>query len=198
MTKTIAGIHHVTAIASDPQQNLDFYAGVLGLRLVKITINFDDPGSYHFYYGDALGQPGSVLTFFPWPGAQRGRIGTSQVSVTSFSVPQSSFSYWQDRLKEHGVQTDASTRFGEPVLSFTDGDGLWLELIGAATPDERLAWSGGPVPGEHAIRGFHSATLSEEGYERTAKLLTETMGLHLLQEEGNRFRYAAGDGGPGA
>lgn len=198
MTKMIAGIHHVTAIASDPQQNLDFYAGMLGLRLVKITINFDDPGSYHFYYGDALGYPGSVLTFFPWPGARRGRIGTDQVSVTSFSVPQSSFPYWQNHLKEHGVQTDSSTRFEEPVLSFTDGDGLWLELIGSAMLDERPAWSGGPVPQEHAIRGFHSATLSEEGYERTAQLLTETMGFRLLQEEGNRFRYAAGDGGPGA
>src|SRR5947207_1734214 len=128
MDKKIAGLHHVTAIASDPQRNLDFYIGFLGLRLVKRTVNFDDPGTYHFYYGDETGTPGSILTFFPWPGARRGRHGTGQVTVTSFAVPKGSLGRWEDRARQQGISTDKiATRFGEELLGLRDPDGLQLE-----------------------------------------------------------------------
>lgn len=193
---TIEGIHHITAIAGDPQRNVDFYAGVLGLRLVKLTINFDDPGAYHLYYGDELGHPGSIMTFFPWPGAPRGRHGAGQASVTSFSVPENSLNFWSERLRSHGVEVDEQTRFDARFLVLTDPDGLKLELV--ASRDSREAWAEGPAPMEHAIRGFHHVTLSEEGYERTAALVAGTLGMRLIREEANRFRYAAGNGEPGA
>jgi glyoxalase family protein len=191
---TITGIHHVTAIASDPQPNLDFYTGTLGLRLVKLTINFDDPGTYHLYFGNDAGTPGSILTFFPWPGIPRGVVGTGQVSAVTFAVPPASLDFWMARLQKHawGAQ-DHGVRFGEPVIRFTDRDGMPLELVGTAHADPERAWKAGPVPAAHAICGFHSATLSEEGYQRTAALL-DVMGLALIGNEGNRYRYAAGDG----
>jgi len=193
--KSLAGIHHITAITADAQKNIDFYSGVLGLRLVKLTVNFDDPSSYHLYYGDELGRPGTILTFFAWPGAYSGRIGPPQVSVTAFSVPTSAIDYWSKRLKEKNVElTTAADRFGERVLEFVDPDGMQLEIIGSAQPQGQ-PWTAGPVPAEHAIRCFHSATISEEGYENTAKLLTEVMGFKSISNEQNRFRYrAAGDG----
>jgi glyoxalase family protein len=185
----ISGIHHITAIAGDPQQNIDFYTGVLGLRLVKITVNFDDPEAYHFYYGDGHGRPGTILTFFSWPGAQRGRKGNGQVTAASFAVPKNSLAFWSDRLAANGIGSEKQPeRFGQPVLFFEDPDGLYLELIETAT-DASHAWEGGGVPPEFAIHGFHSATLSEGEYERTAALLTETMGFRLLGHENNRFRY---------
>jgi catechol 2,3-dioxygenase-like lactoylglutathione lyase family enzyme len=195
MNPTIPGIHHVTAICSDPQQNVDFYCGLLGLRLVKRTVNFDDPGSYHLYYGDALGRPGTILTFFAWPGAHHGRIGPPQVTETAFAVPSDSAGFWQERLQRHGINLDASgSRFGERVLGFADPDGLKLEIVATAQPGGD-APAGGPVPGAHAIRGFHGVTLSEEGYENTARLLTDIMGFRAEGSEGNRFRYRAGHGG---
>src|SRR4051812_1950191 len=150
MTNTsdaILGIHHVTAITADAQKNIDFYCGVLGLRLVKLTVNFDDPGSYHLYYGDELGRPGTILTFFAWPGAFRGRIGPPQVTVTSFAVPAASLDYWADRVNGSVASAD---RFGERGLTLTDPDGMLLELIGQDDP-AGAAWSAGPVPAEHAI-----------------------------------------------
>jgi glyoxalase family protein len=199
MSPTISGIHHVTAIASDPQRNVDFYVGVLGLRLVKRTVNFDDPFTYHLYYGDDLGHPGTIMTFFPWPGAQRGRHGTGQLTVTSFSIPANSVSSWMDRLKSLGVEADVGApRFGEEIIAFTDHDGLSMELVASPKTDERAGWTQGPVPAEHAIRGFHGVTLSEEGYECTAGLLNGVMGFRPTGEQGNRFRYEAGSGGPGA
>jgi glyoxalase family protein len=192
--KTIAGIHHVTAITSDPQKNIDFYSGILGLRLVKLTVNFDDPGSYHLYYGDELGRPGSILTFFAWPGAHRGRVGPPQVTTTAFSVPASAIDYWTRRLKERGVEVQASgDRFGEPTIGLTDFDGLRLEIAGSAEP-KGLPWAAGPVPAESAIRGFHGVTINEEGYENTAKLLTEVMGFRPLGNKAERYRYKAGGG----
>jgi glyoxalase family protein len=166
----VPGIHHITAIASDPQRNLDFYTQVLGLRLVKLTVNFDDPGTYHFYFGDDNGTPGSILTFFPWPGMIRGRVGTGQATVVSFAVP--SLEGWEARLPAAKV-----TRcFGDDVLSFQDPDGMNLELR--------------PTGGAGAaITGFHGVTLSESGYEATAKLLTDVFGYELLASEENRFRY---------
>jgi catechol 2,3-dioxygenase-like lactoylglutathione lyase family enzyme len=195
MNPPISGIHHITAIASDPRRNLDFYTGVLGLRLVKKTVNFDDPGTYHFYYGDGQGHPGTVLTFFPWPGARRGRRGTGQVTIASFAIPVASVDYWLERLKRHQVIVSGPVqRFDDEAWSFQDPDGLDLEIVGCATADPRRIWEGGPVPGEFAIRGFHGATLSEEEYERTGGLLTETLGFQLIGESGNRFRYQIGEG----
>jgi glyoxalase family protein len=195
----LLGIHHITAIAGEPQHNIDFYSGVLGLRLVKVTINFDDPGTYHLYYGDGVGHPGTIMTFFPWPGAPRGRKGTGQVTSTAFAIPTGAIPYWVARLTEHGVSyTGPVQRFGEKVLSCSDPDGLGIELIATATASSDRAYSEGPVPVESAIHGFHSASLTEGGYQRTAALLTETMGFRLVGQEGNRFRYAARAGGAGA
>jgi glyoxalase family protein len=193
--KSLPGIHHVTAITADAQKNIDFYSGVLGLRLVKLTVNFDDPGSYHLYYGDELGRPGTIMTFFAWPGAHRGRIGPSQVTATAFTVPSASIDYWMTRLKEKGVATKPIVeRFGERVIGFVDADGMPLEIVGSALPVGE-AWKAGPVPMENAIRGFHSATVSEEGYENTAKLLTEVMGYQSIGSDQNRFRYHTTAGG---
>src|SRR6059058_1561337 len=199
MSQDILGIHHVTAIAGDPQRNVDFYTRVLGLRLVKLTVNFDDPRSYHLYYGDEQGHPGTLLTFFAWPGVPRGRQGTGQVTVTSFSIPQASLDYWLERLSQHGVSsTGPMSRFDETVLSLLDPDGLVLELVAHPQAELRPAWKEGPVPAEYAVRGVHTITLSEDGYERTAELLTETLGFRPLSEENSVFRYEAGEGGPGA
>lgn len=188
--KSILGIHHITAIAGDPQQNIDFYTGVLGLRLVKVTVNFDDPESYHFYYGDGHGRPGTILTFFAWPGARRGRHGNSQVTAASFAVPTESLGFWKERLAQSTVSSEIlPERFGQQVLSFADPDGLRLELVESPDIDPAHVWEGGDVPPEFAIHGFNGATLSETGYERTAALLTGTMGFRLIGQEQNRFRY---------
>jgi glyoxalase family protein len=194
----ILGVHHVTAIASDPQKNIDFYAGVLGLRLVKLTVNYDDPTTYHLYYGDGQGHPGTIMTFFPWPGAIAGRIGTGQLTVTSFAVPQKSVGYWKSRLTEHekSVQ-ETRSEFDEELLFFTDPDGLQLELVATPHADPDRVWNRSHVPADFAIRGFHRVTLSENGYERTASLLTDTLGFKRIQERGARFRYAASNGLPG-
>jgi glyoxalase family protein len=194
----IEGLHHVTAIAGDPQQNINFYTGVLGLRLVKLTVNFDDPTTYHLYYGDGQGHPGTILTFFPWPGAPLGRIGTGQLTTTSFAVPDKSLAYWREHLQKRATAyVDAQSDFGEEMLLLRDPDGLQLELV--TTPDAAgdRGWEQGLVPFEHAIRGFHHVTLSENGYERTASLLRDTLGFVHLATQGNRFRYAAGTGTPG-
>lgn len=197
--RTIAGIHHITAIAGDPQRNLDFYTTVLGLRLVKLTVNFDDPQTYHFYFGNDEGTPGSILTFFPWANARAGVVGSAQVTAPSFAIPIRSADYWQSRLARHGVTAIADReRFGELVLLFADPDGLPLELVATPHAKPALAWKGASVDPEHAICGFHSATLSEEGYEQTARLLTETMGFVAAGNEGARYRYQLGGGGAGA
>lgn len=199
MENDILGIHHVTAIAGEPQENVDFYAGLLGLRLVKLTVNYDDPGTYHLYYGDELGHPGTIITFFPWPGARRGRRGTGQVTVTSFSVPEGSFGYWTERFKKSDIAfEDPVRRFDEEVLTFLDPDGLVLELVSHAGADKRSPWKDSPVPQEHAIRGFYGVTITVEGYERTASLLTKVLGFGYVSDTGNRFRYEVGSGGSGA
>jgi glyoxalase family protein len=195
----VSGLHHITAIASDPQRNLDFYADLLGLRLVKRTINFDDPRTYHFYYGDSRGTPGTILTFFPWPNARRGGRGTGQIDATAFTTAPESFDYWLERLKENHVSAErAPTRFGQNVIRFADPDGLMLELIASEPEREVEPWPESTVPPEHSLRGFHSITAALEGYERSAKLLTEVFGYELAQEEANRFRFSARDAsGPG-
>jgi glyoxalase family protein len=195
--KTLPGLHHVTAITADAQKNIDFYCGVLGLRLVKLTVNFDDPGSYHLYYGDELGRPGTIMTFFAWAGAYRGRIGPPQVTTTAFAVPTGAIDYWSKRLKEKGVEVQPVVdRFGERVLGFTDPDEMRLEIISSVevTEPKGQPWANGPIPVEQAIHGFHSVTISEEGYENTAKLMAEVMGFKSIGNEQNRFRYRAGSG----
>jgi glyoxalase family protein len=188
--KSILGIHHVTAIAGDPQQNIDFYTGVLGLRLVKVTVNFDDPEAYHFYYGDGHGRPGTILTFFAWPGARPGRRGNGQVAAVSLAVPKGSLDFWDERLATNGVASETlPERFGDAVLSCTDPDGVPLELVETLDVDTMHVWEGAGVPARFAIHGFQGATLAETGCERTAALLTDTMGFRLLGQEKNRFRY---------
>jgi len=191
MNLSITGLHHVTAIASDPQRNLDFYVGLLGLRFVKRTVNFDDPTSYHFYFGDARGTPGTILTFFSWPGARRGIRGTGQIEATAFAIPPSSVGYWLDRFKEHHVQAEkTSARFGEEVIRFADPDGLLIELIASSPAAGCEPWSDSTVPVERSLRGFHGVSVALEGYEQTAKLLTATFGYRLVEQSGNRFRLA--------
>ncbi len=192
----LLGIHHVTAIASDPQRNLDFYTGVLGLRLVKMTVNFDDPDTYHLYYGDALGRPGSLITFFHWPGEPRGRTGSRQARTVSFSIPEGASEFWLQRLQSHGILFEVHARFGDEVISFSDPDRLRLELVAAS--DDREPFTEGPVPGDLSIRGIHGVTLAEEEPYRTATLLGGTMGLRSTSESGGRTRFVAGYGGAGA
>jgi glyoxalase family protein len=192
MDKRIAGLHHVTAIASDPQRNLDFYIGLLGLRLVKRTVNFDDPGTYHFYFGDARGTPGTILTFFSWPGARRGHRGVGQIEATAFAISPDSVGYWLERFKEQHVTAEkTSARFGEEVIRFTDPDGLLLELVTSDSIAQVESWADSTVPAEHSLRGFHSVSAALEGYERTAQLLTESFGYRLVKESENRFRFVA-------
>lgn len=199
----IPGIHHVTAICGDPQRNVDFYVGVLGLRLVKRTVNFDDPGTYHLYYGDGVGTPGTIMTVFAWilpPTVQaNARQGTGQITATSFCIPADSMDHWLDRLIAYDVDFSGSeTRFGETVVSLRDPDGLPLELVARGACVSKAPWIDGPVPVEHAIRGIAGVTLSLDGYESTASLLTETMGLRDVGQEGSRFRFQVGAGGDAA
>jgi glyoxalase family protein len=194
MEQLITGIHHVTAMAGDAQKNLDFYAGVLGVRLVKKTINFDAPDVYHFYYGDETGKPGSILTFFPYGELPKGRHGKGMLNTTTFSVPLRSLNYWLDRLKKYGISyKEPQERFGsEAVVYFEDPDGLGLELVFNNT-DSRPGFTYGHIPLEHSIKGFYSVEIWEDGYEITAGLLTEQMDHKLIAEKGNRFRFAAND-----
>jgi catechol 2,3-dioxygenase-like lactoylglutathione lyase family enzyme len=195
----IPGIHHITAICGEPQRNVDFYAGTLGLRLVKKTVNFDDPGSYHLYYGDGRGTPGTIMTFFAWilppTVTASARQGTGQITATPFRVPAASVDYWVERLAATGVDFDGPEPcFGEPVISLRDPDGLPLELVAGGGGPLRAPWTEAPVPPEHSIRGFAGATLCLDGYERTAALLTETMGFRPVGREGSRFRFQVGEG----
>jgi len=192
------GIHHVTAIAGKPQRNLDFYTRTVGLRLVKKTVNFDDPGTYHFYFGDETGSPGAILTFFPWEHATPGRPGIGLAEATAFRVPAGSIGYWAHRFVQRGVTCEARTeRFGEPMLSFTDPDGMRLALVGVPGAEAEPAWSNGEVPAEHAVRGFHGVTLMLEAAAPTGAILTEVLGFAEAGREGaiTRYRANAGTGG---
>jgi len=199
MSFRTTGIHHVTGIASNPQRNLDFYAGILGLRLVKRTVNFDDPTTYHFYFGDESGNPGSILTFFPWPEARRGRQGGGQVAVTSFSILPSSVGFWIERLIKKRVEFEQPVaRYeDERVIAFKDHEGFMGELVAHPAAAAFTGWSGAGVPAEHAIRSIYSVTLWLDANELTGQLLTNTLGFRLVREQGSIFRYASGDGGPG-
>ena len=188
MTRAL-GIHHVTAIASEPQRNLDFYAGILGLRLVKRTVNFDDPHTYHFYFGDETGSPGSLLTFFPWPGARQGRVGAGQVAITSFATPPGSIGFWLERLVHHSVAFEGPSprripgSEPESVITFRDHDGLMLEIVGVPEASSSPGWAGAPgVPAEHALRGIHAVTLWVDEHEASERLLVETLGMRFSGE----------------
>src|SRR5262245_27857746 len=187
----ISGIHHITAIASDPQRTLDFYTQVIGLRLVKLTVNFDDPGTYHFYFGDEVGSPGTILTFFPWPHVPQGEIGTGQVTTVAFEVPAGSLEFWSKRLRDRAsCSGGVEERFGEEGFRFRDPDGLWLELVGVSRAANRPAADSSVIPAEHALRGFHSATLSERDAAAIEQLV-QFMGFTRCDEAGNRVRYQA-------
>lgn len=190
-------VHHVTGINGDPQRTLDFYTGALGLRLVKLTVNFDDPGTYHLYFGDELGRPGSMLTFFSWPGGPAGRRGTGQVGAVALAIPPAALGLWIARLLSHGIRYEGPVRrFDEQVVAFADPDGLPLELV-ASPVAGGAPWREGPLPPDLAIQGLHGVTIWEDGDTGTAALLVETLGFRRAGEEGNRLRFVGGSGGPG-
>jgi glyoxalase family protein len=187
-------IHHITAIAGDPQRNLDFYAGVLGLRLVKLTVNFDDPASYHFYYGDEIGRPGSLLTFFPWPGAGPGRQGTGQIATVALAIPAGSLGFWIERLLGQNIKYEGPTRrFDEQVLALKDPDGLLLELVATNAAAGVEPWTEGPVRSEHAVRGLHGATIWQAADRGSGRFLTDTLGFGEAGEDGGLLRYQSSD-----
>ncbi|MCJ2035249.1 ring-cleaving dioxygenase [Methylobacterium sp. J-068] len=189
------GLHHVTAFSGAAARNRDFYTRILGLRLVKRTVNFDDPGTHHLYYGDAAGNPGTILTFFPVAHAAPGRVGIGETQETAFRVPRASIGWWTHRFVETGVTHDAPTPvFGEPVLRFRDPDGMMLALVGVAAAETQSdpAWTDGTVPAEHAIRGFHGVTLLLREAGPTAAILTDVFGFHEAGREDLATRYAGG------
>lgn len=190
MEKRILGLHHITAIAGDAQRNYDFYTKVMGLRMVKKTVNFDDPQTYHFYFGDEMGTPGSILTFFPWPRVKQGKTGTGMVTEIGYSVPVSSLGFWKERFESLGITHGEPTeRFGAKILPFRDPDGLDLVLIETETTGQMKPWETKAVTTEVATRGFHSVTLTLSDFRATAAILTEVFDYELLEQEGSRYRY---------
>jgi glyoxalase family protein len=188
--QSIQGLHHITAIASDPQANLDFYHQLLGQRLVKRTVNFDDPGTYHFYYGDHVGTPGTILTFFPWRHMKRGRRGNGEATAVAYNIKAASVDYWQDRLQKHGISLgERQTRFGQEILPFPDPDGLMVELVVTDQPAGIQPWEEGPVSVEHALRGFQGVTAWVGEVQATADLLTDQLGYEFVGQEGRRYRF---------
>jgi glyoxalase family protein len=194
----MSGIHHVTAISGRADRNLDFYTGTLGMRFVKKTVNFDDPGTYHLYYGDKVGHPGTILTFFPWEHASTGRSGVGFAHQTAFRIPASSLGYWTHRLIEKAAPQEVpEKRFGESVLAFTDPDGMRLALVGVPEAAAGPGWSNGDIPAEHAIRGFHGVTLLLNDVAATGAILADVLGFEKTATEGAVSRYRINDIGPG-
>ena len=190
MENRILGLHHVTAIAGDARRNHDFYTRILGQRLVKKTINFDDPETYHFYFGDEVGTPGTILTFFPWGNrVHMGRRGTKQVTEVGLSVPEGSLDFWKRRMEEHNViHNNVAEKFGEQYLTILDPDGLKLELTVPRVADTRTPWETEEVTVTHALRGFHHITITTQKMDATARILTDVFGYRLAQQEVNRYR----------
>ena len=187
------GIHHVTAISGPARRNLDFYTRVLGLRLVKKTVNFDDPSTYHLYYGDQVGSPGSILTFFPWEHGAAGRLGVGETSETAFRIAPEAIGYWTHRLVAEAVEDESPTRvFGETVLRFRDPDGMRLALVATEGATNERAWAGSEVPPEYGIRGFHSVTLMLREAGATGAILQDVFGFAEDGREGSLVRYASG------
>ncbi len=195
---TITGLHHVTINSGDPQENLDFYVGVLGMRLVKKSVNQDAPETYHLFYADGAGTPGTELTFFPWRGMPKGRAGTGSTSETSLAVPPGSLDFWADRLASHGVaHVERSVRFGEPVLTFEDPHGVVLALVETNDAREFTPWAESAVPAAHQIRGLHVVRIVEASLEPTESFLVRGLGFELAGEEDGWRRYAVNGGGSG-
>ncbi|WP_219835023.1 ring-cleaving dioxygenase [Paenibacillus sp. R14(2021)] len=190
MSLQTAGIHHITAFARNPQENVDFYAGVLGLRLVKKTINFDAPEVYHLYFGDKAGSPGTIITFFPWPGSRKGEIGGGQVGITAYVVPVGALSFWEERLSGFGIAVKQTERFGEKYLQFDDNEGLHLELVERES-GANSEWSFGGIPADKAIKGFGGAVLFSTSSARTVSVLTDVLGLKKVGEEAGYIRLQA-------
>jgi len=189
MTK-ILGLHHITAIAGDAQRNYDFYTKTLGLRLVKKTVNFDDPQTYHFYFGDEVGSPGTILTFFPWANVRQGKNGAGMATEIGYSVPRGSLDFWKARLKKFNTRHEMlRERFEEKYIAFQDPDGLWLNLIEAKHNDERRGYETSEIKADVAIKGFHTVTLTEVNNKATAAILTEVFGYKQVEQEGNLYRY---------
>ncbi|MEO5996105.1 MAG: ring-cleaving dioxygenase [Chitinophagaceae bacterium] len=190
MDNQILGLHHITAIAGNAKRNFGFYTNVLGLRLVKKTVNYDDPGTYHFYFGDEVGTPGSILTFFPWEGIATGKTGTGMATDIGYSVPQGSLEFWTDRFKQFNVKQEAITEiFGEQLLPFQDPDGLKINLVVSKQEDNRKPWETTEVTSAVATKGFHSIVLTLKNIKATAEILTDIFGYRLLEQEGNRYRF---------
>lgn len=190
MDNKILGLHHITAIAGQAQRNYDFYTKVLGVRLVKKTVNFDDPGTYHFYYGDEAGTPGSILTFFPWEGIQKGRIGTGMATEIGYAVPSGSLEFWLNRFETLKVKHEpVKESFGEQFIQFEDPDGLLLKVIVPSAEDNRKPWTTGEINEKVATKGFHSVVLTVRNVQPTARVLTDIFGYRQLSQEGNRYRF---------
>lgn len=190
MTKHTTGIHHITAIVGHPQENIDFYAGVLGLRLVKQTVNFDDPGTYHLYFGDNVGKPGTIITFFPWANAYKGQIGDGQVGVTTYVVPVGAMNFWKERLTKFNIEYTEANRFGETYIQFDDPHGLHLEIVERESSEEN-SWTFGGVTKDVAIKGFGGAILYSSRPEETSATLVDVMGLEIVGQEGAYTRFKA-------
>jgi len=192
MENTILGLHHITAIAGDATRNFNFYSKILGLRFIKKTVNFDDPGTYHFYFGDETGSAGTILTFFPWgEGIQQGRKGAGMATEIGYSVPKGSLDFWQKRFEQYNViYNKPAEKFGEKYLTFLDPDGLKLELIESKTGDNRKGWETEEVKADVATKGFHNITLTLNDIKPTAAILTEIFGYKLIDQDVNRYRYA--------
>lgn len=190
MESKILGIHHITAIAGPAQRNYDFYTKILGLRFVKKTVNFDDPGTYHFYYGNENGTPGTILTFFPWTYVKRGTVGTGMATEIGYSVPAGSLDFWSKRFEECKIKQEKQVeRFGETMLPFEDPDGLKLNLIVPAKEDNRKPWETNDIKADTATKGFHSVTLTLRNMKPTAEILTDIFGYTLLKQQGNVYRF---------
>lgn len=190
MENRILGLHHITAIAGDAQRNYDFYTKTLGLRMVKKTVNFDDPQTYHFYFGDEVGTPGTILTFFPWNNVRQGKNGAGMATEIGYAVPKGSLDFWKQRFEAHNVRhKDINERFGERQLSFQDPDGLWLSLVETKKPDSRKGWETYEISSDVALKGFHTVTLTLNNIKATAAILTDVFGYQLQEQEGNIYRY---------
>lgn len=190
MDNRILGLHHITAIADNAKRNLDFYTKVLGVRLVKKTVNFDDPGTYHFYFGNENGTPGTILTFFPWEGIGKGTNGSGMATHIGYSVPKGSLEFWKNRLQGFNVNVEEGEVFGEKMISFTDPDGLQLQFIEPSGDDNRKVWTIDDIKDENALKGFHNVTLTLKKADPTIKVLTDILGYDLKKQEGERYRLA--------
>ncbi len=190
MENRILGLHHITAIADNAKRNLDFYTKVLGVRLVKKTVNFDDPGTYHFYFGNETGTPGTILTFFPWEGIGKGANGSGLATHIGYSVPKGSLEFWKNRLQQFKISFQEGESFGEKLISFNDPDGLQLQFIESSTPDDRRVWTTDDIKDENALKGFHNITLTLKKADPTIKVLTDIFGYDLQKQEGERYRFA--------